>query len=135
MALLATMALVLLTVRLAPMSPPIAPPSPEPPVDSAPGSAAALAGLLSPGSLPAGRGQAVLIKVVRSFTVEFLLCQKASAGLRSCAASFVCRSCGMVNKARVVMKPWYSMVLRGFRPKFLTSEVEMFKPSAIAIGR
>jgi hypothetical protein len=77
----------------------------------------------------------VLISIVRSFTVEFLLCQKASAGLRSCAASLVCKSSGIVNKAKVVMKPWYSMVFRGLRPKFLTSVCEMFKPSAMARGK
>lgn len=44
-------------------------------------------------------------------------------------------SAGMVNMANVVMNPEYSIVLRGFRPKFLTSDSEMFRPSAIAIGR
>lgn len=60
MALLATMALVEFTLRLAPISPPIAPPSPEPPPsDVEAGSEDSLGALLS--APPAGRGQAVLI--------------------------------------------------------------------------
>jgi hypothetical protein len=37
--------------------------------------------------------------------------------------------------AKVVMKPWYSIVFRGFNPKFLTSVDEMFRPSAMASGK
>lgn len=60
----------------------MAPPSPDPPVEVAAGLATAF-GPDSGSKPPAGRGQAVLIKLVRSLTVESLLCQKGSAGLWS----------------------------------------------------
>lgn len=82
MAPVAIPALVGLILRLAPISPPIAPPSLDPPVEVAAGSAAPFEPepAIEP---PAGSGQAVLIRLVRSLTVESLLCQKGSAGLRS----------------------------------------------------
>jgi len=135
MAPLATIALVELTLRLAPISPPMAPPSPPYPSEVDAGSAAPLGELFWPGAEPTARGQAVLMRLVRSLTVESLLCQNTSAGLRSCAASLVSRSLGMVNRAKVVMNPWYCVVSKGFSPRFRTSDCGMLRPSAIAFGK
>lgn len=67
--------------------------------------------------------------------VVSLLRQNLSTGFRSLIASLSCRSEGMVNKAKVVMKPWYAVVSSGFNPMFFTSLTGISSPSAMAWGR